>query len=261
MPPHKEEHNLPSGNSGSPTEDFVANNKMNCETVTFEVMSSACLRKSVTINSQGKSVEFRSHPDFPDFQGKITIKFPPLSVLGEEQIFLEIIPPAMIDDARRNRKDGSILVTPIVHLDRNNGSKFLNEVQITLPLIADKDLNNDIDGKCLRLQRGLTLLEGEVRMKRAMFSPQCAYYNKVRRVLKAFCFTGDSSLDFETSGVHLIVQQTAADKVTIDLRKFRSWQEHRRFRMDQLATYFLVVNPAIVKPEEFYTECSVHFSK
>ena len=262
MPPYKNESNLDiPASSGPPAADFVAKNKTHDKTVIFEVMSSAFLRKSVTIDSQEKLVEFRSHPDFPEFQGKIAIKFPPLSVLGEEEIFFEILPPTMIIDAQRNINVESILVTPILHLDRENGSKFLNKVEITLPLIADKALRNDIDRKCLRLESDLTLLDGQVRMERAKFSPQYVYYNKVRRSLKAFCFTGDSSLDFETSGVYLIVQQTAPNKVIIDLKNFSSWQEHRDFRMDELTKYFLVVNPVIAKPEDNHKKCSVHFSK
>ena len=48
-----------------------------------------------------------------------------------------------------------------------------------------------------------------------------------------------------------MAQQTEPDKMQFDLRKFRSWQEHRKFRMDKTKTYFVLANPKRIIPEDY----------
>ena len=247
-------------------------------------------------------IEFRGHAEFPDFQGTIKVDFPALSVLGKEKVFFEIVPDTVVKihnleiakkakrgDIRngitikdsfaagdklegiRNgkgvgvdaRKTNGQIVTPILHIDRQNGSPFLRPVTVTLPLMDDETLQTDIKQSKLKMGEGVRLMDdgNSIQFQQTKFSPvsgvRVTSYDCVRSMLEAFCFTGDSSLDFETKGVYFIAKQKTADTIEIGLRRFRSWQEHRKYRMDETAVYFLATNPAAVGPLDHGSEVFV----
>ena len=280
--------------------------------ITFDITSSSELRQFAVIDSRPKSIVFRSHAKFPDFKGNITVEFQPLTVLGTEKVFFEIVPETVVMKYNRNmtekakscdfKKDIIIgdkftageklegihhgkgvqmnarimakwpecangrIVTPVLHIDRQNGSPFLRPVKVTLPLMDDETLQHDIKQSKLKMGDGVRLTRNgnNIQFQQTKFSPVAGVhvtsYDPVRSLLEAFCFTGDSSLDFETKGVYFIAKQTTADTVEIDLRRFRSWQEHRTYRMDETAVYFLATNPAAVQPLDHGSKVNVCIS-
>ena len=257
---------------------------------TFEITSSSQLRQCVVIDSRSTCIEFRSHAEFPDFQGIIKVEFPTLSVLGKEKIFFEIIPETIVrkhnlETAKKTECDNTDsgittekkftagkkletvrngegvkvdvqkrngqIVTPILHVDRQNGARFLRPVKVTLPLMKDETLQRGIKQSKLKIVDRVTIEDdNNIQISQTKFSPVAGVYDRVRSLLGAFCFTGDSSLDFETKGIHFIAKQENDGTVEIDLRKFRNWQEHRKYRMDETALYFLAVNPAAVESHD-----------
>ena len=158
------------------------------------------------------------------------------------------------------RKTHREVVTPILHIDRQNGSPFLRPVKVTLPLMNYETLQNDIKQSKLKIGDGVRLTEdgNSIEFQQTKFSP--AFGVRRRNLLNAFCFTGDRSLDFETKGVYFIAKQISAETVEIDLRRFRSWQEHRKYRMDETAVYFAAANPAAVEPLDHDSEVHVFIS-
>ena len=269
--------------------------------VIFNIISRSDLRQCIEIDSHPKNIEFRSHAKFPDFQGTIEVEFPPLSVLRTEKVFFEIVPDTVVrkhnleltkkaergdvnngitfddtltageklegiphckgvgvDEQKTNRR----IVTPILHIDRQNGSPFLRPVKVTLPLMDDEKLQTDIKKSNLEMGDRVTMVDGnDIQFQQTKFSPVAGVYDPVRSLLNAFCFTGDSSLEFEIQGVYFIAKQKTAETVEIDLRRFRSWQEHRTYRMDETAVYFLATNPEAVESRDHGSEVEVSISE
>ena len=269
--------------------------------VIFDITSSSDLRQCVVIDSRATCIKFRSYGDFPVFRGTIEVEFLPLSVFGKEKVFFEIVPDTIIMtynhelaekaqygnindgitikdtfaageklEGIRNakgmgvdaRKTNGRIVTPILHIDRQNGSPFLRQVKVTLPLMNDETLQTDIEQSKLKMGDRVTMGDvNNIQFQQTKFSPVAGVYNPVRKLLNAFCFTGDKSLDFETEGVYFIAKQDTAEEVNIDLRLFRTWQEHRRYRMDERATYFLVINPQKVESRDHYSEVQIRLKQ
>ena len=209
------------------------------------------------MDRQGKEIIFKAARGYTGFKKEISIYFPPSSVLGTENISLEIIPEDVIQIY--NVTYGEIaqkkIVTPVLHVDRENGAPFLRPVTVTLPLVSDaskwisRDFGSSSGLKYSPKDSMITILTTK-------FSPSGVCYCDIRKVLVGVGLNDQFNLTYTEFGIYLIVEQYAIGEngntlFKFDIRKFRHWQEHRRYRMDGTKFFCLLLNPEKVQPSDF----------
>ena len=79
--------------------------------------------------------------------------------------------------------------------------------------------------------------------------------------MKAFYFDGDESFEFETLGIYFMAIQTGADQIQFDLRKFKAWQEHRMYRVEQTHNYKLLAYPDRITERDYWSEINATLGK
>ena len=104
-----------------------------------ELLSNEDMILRTPVDKRGKTVIFKATEEYNGLNGHIVVKFPPYCVLGEEKVFLEVIPEDIINSYNKNSGKNSQfekLIFPVLHLDRQNGAPFLRKVAVTLPLLS-----------------------------------------------------------------------------------------------------------------------------
>ena len=220
----------------------------------FEVHSHQELILRTTVNRLGKRITFFASKYYEGFQGEISIFFPKLCVLEEEKVFLEIVPEEIIchyNDSGRTTNKSEKIITPILHVDRENGAPFLKRVAVTLPLVsgAYSWLQGGIKGAPERITYSPEF--SKITMRTNKFSEAGVKFCDVSKCLDALGANDDFSLNYTDLGVYLMVEQLPDMEFKFDFRKFKTWQEHRKFRMDQTKFHCLILNPEAVKKTDY----------
>ena len=203
-----------------------------------------------TINKRGKTIEFRAVNNYNGFRGKIEASFPPFSVLGEEKVFLEIVPEPLVrawnEASKKLNSRVPAIITPILHIDRENDFPFLRDVEISLPIFPRVLREN-----CKMLDN-ISVQNGRAHLRESKFSPKAVCYDEIQGILRALRIDTHFRLAFKKLGVYLLVEQFPQNKFLFDLRPFRDEEEHRLFRMDEKKTFRMIVNPQLVDDESVY---------
>ena len=206
-----------------------------------KVTSDRDLLLRTTIDNPGKKIEFWAMDTYDGFRGKIEVTFPPFSVLGEEKVYLEIIPEHLVGllNERSGKLTSSVpvIITPILHIDRENYAPFLRDVEISLPIF------NRFLGEKIKYCDNILVENGRVHFRESKFTPKAVCYDQFERVLRALRIDTHLSLSFRKLGVYLLVEQFPQNKFLFDLRPFRDEEEHRLYRMDETKTFRMIVNP------------------
>ena len=114
------------------------------ENISVEIKSNQDLLLRLKLGPEGKTISFIDNREDGAFVGTISVDFPPCSVLAEEKVVLEIVPESIVEaynqklaERREDKNSGEPeikLITPVVHIDRENDAPFLNTVTVTLLL-------------------------------------------------------------------------------------------------------------------------------
>ena len=221
----------------------------------IHVYSNRDLLQRRDVNINGKTIVFRAMNGFDGFSDRIKINIPPFSVLGNETICLEIIPEYIVNNYNRMRTN-RIIITPILHVDRKNSAPFLRTVTITLPLTSDSNkwLAPGIKGCPPTMEYSKKMLS--VTIKTKTFSPVAGVYEPIKEVLDAMGLDDESAITYEMRGIYLIIDQLTTFS-EFDLRKFKDWREHRKFRMDETKFFWMLFNPPEMKECYYRKEIKV----
>ena len=227
-----------------------------------KVSNSQQLLLRTTLDRRGKSIIFIADEKYTGFNKEISICFPPFSVLGEEMVCLEIIPEEVIENYNEHFRKKSKVITPVLHVDRQNGAPFLKMVTVVLPLVcgAEKWLPTDCPISCTRTRYSRN--DSTITIQTNKFSPVAASYCEIKKILRAVGLADEYKLTYEEFGIYLMVEQSIGPDANdtlmkFDVRKFRNWEEHQRYRMDTTKTFCLLVNPQIVRETDWYQEIRV----
>ena len=225
------------------------------ETISIDVRCHQDLILRTTVNRRGKKISFAAHKKYKGFKGEITINLPRFCVLEEEDIYLEIIPEEIItyyNDYCHKQIESEKVITPVLHIERNNGAPFLRCVVVSLPLVSNvsqellssriKTLNHNIE---------LDAPSKQIRIRTTKFSEAGVKFSELSKCLDALAMNDDFSLKYTDLGVYFMVEQLPELEFRFDLRKFQNWQEHRRFRMDPTKFYCLLLNPQRVQTGDY----------
>ena len=222
------------------------------EEILVESIQQLMLR--TTVNVQGKLIIFKPVNGYGGLSGPIQIEFPYACVLGEEQLFLEIIPEDVVRYYNSNVAEGAKLITPVLHVDRNNGAPFLATVTVTLPLLKEVcDKPEDIKKRPDRIK--VSEKYSTVEIKTTKFSPVGATFHE--NVLDALGVNDEFNQKYKDLGMYLMIEQGREAKFKFDLRRFESWIQHRDFRMDKSKFMCLLLNPQTVKQEDYGTKITI----
>ena len=88
--------------------------------------------------------------------------------------------------------------------------------------------------------------ELSVTMKTKIFSPVAEVYEPIKKFLDAMGLDDKSAITYEMRGIYMIIDQLTTFS-EFDLRKFKSWQEHRKYRMDETKFFWMLFNPQETK--------------
>ena len=192
---------------------------------------------------------------FNGFRDRMEIDIPPFSVLGKEAICLEIIPEHIVNNYNQMGTD-RIIVTPVLHVDRKNNAPFLRTVTITLPLVSDskKWLASGIRSCPPKMEYSKEELF--VTIKTKTFSPVAGVYEPMKEVLDVMGLDDESAITYELRGIYLIIDQMTTCS-EFDLRKFKDWREHRKYRMDETKFFWMLFNPQETKACYYQKEIKV----
>ena len=213
------------------------------------------------LNRLGKKIVFIPGNNYKGFQGEISILFPPYSVLEEEDIYLEIIPEDIItyyNEKVEKKIKSEKVITPVLHVERDNGAPFLSNVVVTLPLISN--VSQELLSLRIKTSNDKIALGSsfkQIRIRTTKFSEAGVKYDELSKCLDALAMNDDFSLKYTDLGVYFMVEQLPQSKFMFDLRKFRNWQEHRRFRMDPTKFYCLLLNPQRVQETDYQQSIQV----
>ena len=212
-----------------------------------ELHSNQDLILRTTVDKRGKTVIFKATEAYNGLNGDIIVEFPPYCVLGEEKIFLEVLPEDIINSYNEKSSENTQLeklITPVLHLDRQNGAPFLRNVTVTLPILSAA--KNWIVGD-FQCPKHIKYSENDsaVTLETCKFSP-CGVQITVQKVMKALGLDDVFCLTYTESGIYLLMEQFRRGTTTefkFDLRKFRSLQEHQKYRMDETKSLCMLLNP------------------
>ena len=210
-----------------------------------------------SLNRNGRLIKFTAGDGYTGFTGTIIVYFPPYCVLGSERIFLEVIPRAVVqnyNDFLEEQNYSSFVITPIIHIDRNNDVPFLRDVGIILPVFKDFTRTEKTSLKDVQI-----LDEDHLILTESKFSPIGASYDRIKNILKAFRVDTHFSLSFRDSGVYLLFEQLPDRNAVFDIRRFEDEEEHRLYRMDEKKAFRMIVNPQHIKPDVYNTELILTF--
>ena len=168
----------------------------------------------------------------------------------------EIIPEEIIkyynEESQRLNKSEKV-ITPVLHVERENGAPFLRTVVVRLPLVSDYKnwipLRKKIQSQPANID--LDFSSKRICIKTNKFSEAGVKYSEISKCLKALAVNDDFSLRYTELGVYFMVEQLPEMQFKFDLRKFEDWQEHRRYRMDPTKLYYLLLNPQKVSEEDY----------
>ena len=224
------------------------------------------LRLRTKLDKRGKYILFKAAEGYTGFRDEISIYFPPWSVLGTENVFLEIIPEDIIRsyNEKYGEKEKRKVITPVLHVDRESGAPFLRAVSVTLPLLAEaiEWIPHDI-----RVSNALTYSHknSKINISTTKFSPTGVSYSELRKILEAMALNDQFNLTYKEFGVYLMVEQlklstSLKTELKFDIRKFRHWQEHHRYRMDATKLFYLLLNPEKVQKTDYHKDIYVSVS-
>ena len=230
------------------------------------IKSAQDLQQRISVGLRGADITFQSDPEFPCFEGQIKVTIPEYAILGLETLCFEIVPNFLIDEYNERRSRRNLtgrIVTPILHIDRENGSPFLAKVKVTLPWLPGY-LSDEFKVSTENPRSEVKIVESGVAFERVKFSPVagiCHDFNRVQKILEVFCFDGDESLEFETLGIYFMAIQTDAAQIQFDLRKFKTWKEHQMYRVEETHNYQLLAHPGRIKEEDYWSKIKVVIGK
>ena len=156
-------------------------------------------------------------------------------------------------------KDEKIL-TPVLHIDRENGAPFLRRVTVLLPLVsgAAQIMAEGIQGRCpekIQFMEELSMFK----VTTTKFSEAAVKYVEVSKALDALALNDDFSQKYIDLGIYLMLERTSNKEFKIDIRKFRRWQEHQKFRMDETKFFAFLLNPQKVSKRDWDKQIDVFF--
>ena len=243
------------------------------EIETIQIDSNQKLLLRTKLDSRGKTVVFTDIREDPAFKGSISVHFPEFSVLAEEKISLEIVPESIVEMYNNNistagetiRKKSKLesdnadagnidkkLITPILHIDRENDAPFLRTVTVILPALSNV-VNNLKDYEIGTPDRISFSEESKsFKISCVKFSP--VGIAEIRGILRPLKIDSDMSYAFDELGIYFLCEQFQHRHFKMDLRRFVDWQEHRRFRMDESKYLLLVISPQKVQPGDHGTK-------
>ena len=211
-----------------------------------ELHSNEDLILRTTVDKRGKTVIFKATEEYNGINGHIVVKFPPYCVLGEEKVFLEVLPEDIINSYNEKLSKNTQLeklITPVLHLDRQNGAPFLRTVAVTLPILSAAKNWIVGDFQCRKYIQ-YSENDSEITFETRRFSP-CGVKITEEKVMKALGVDDVFSLTYTKFGIYLLVEQFSQGTTTefkFDLGKFRDSQEHQRYRMDETKSLCLLLN-------------------
>ena len=74
----------------------------------IEIQSNQDLILRTTVDERGKTIIMKAAKSYNGFNDKITVKFPPYCVLGEEKIFLEVLPEDIVNSYNEKNSSGKV---------------------------------------------------------------------------------------------------------------------------------------------------------
>ena len=235
------------------------------ENLSFEIKSNQDLLLRLKLGPEGKTISFIDNREDGAFVGTISVDFPPYSVLAEEKVVLEIVPESIVEaynqklaERREDKNSGEPeikLITPVVHIDRENDAPFLNTVKVTLPALSSiTDSFHDFE---IGAPTKMSVDIDSLKVSATKFSPVAVTSvtaQDVKRILRPLKLDQFTSYSFDELGIYLLSEQFENGRFRMDLRKFSDWQEHRRFRMDESKKLILVTSPQKVQRGDINTE-------
>ena len=132
-----------------------------------------------------------------------------------------------------------VIITTILHIDRENDAPFLRNVEISLPIF------NRFLREKIKYCDNILVENGRAHLRESKFSPKAVCYDKFERVLRALRVDTHFSLTFQKLGVHLLIEQLPQKEFLFDLRPFHDEEEHRLYRMDEKKTFRMIVDPQL----------------
>ena len=207
----------------------------------ISVKTQGDLLLATEIDKAGKTIEFVAESESAGFEGHIYLHFPPYAVLGKETIFLEIIPETLISQYNSLCNRQKTILTPILHIDRKIDAPFLRGIDICLPLISGKSIEESP-----KLVDGVRFGGDRFSFEQTKFSPTGVCYDKVEKIVEKFQEYSHFSQCFMNHAVYMLFEQFKGQNFQIDVRKFKDDEEHRSYRCDEKRFFRMIVNPEVV---------------
>ena len=208
------------------------------------------------MDHNGYLIEFKADDGYTGFTGSIAVNFPPYCILGNEKVSVEVIPAQHLKPYNDLLHENGAydpktsLITPIIHIDRQNDVPFLQEIEIFLPIFSKYVL------KELNLSEELSFETGKkerVVLKQSKFSPTGVCYDSVQDIVKSFRVDNQFQFSFRDKGVYFLFEQLEGNNAIFDIRQFTDEEEHRVFRMDESKYFRMIINPQYVKDSDYDT--------
>ena len=133
---------------------------------------------------------------------------------------------------------------------------FLSKGKFLLPLLpgyTSDEFKVPTDNSC----SGVKLVEDEITFESSPIAGICRGFNRVGKILEAFCYDGDESFEFETLGVYFMVFQTGPDQIRFNLRRYKRWQEHQMYRMQETHKYQLLAHADSIREGDYWSKIKV----
>ena len=146
------------------------------------------------------------------------------------------------------------LLTPVLHLDRENGAPFLLNVTVTLPILSAAKAWIGSGVQCPDNMK-ISQDKSNITIETNKFSP-CAP-TIIKNVMKALGLDDVFCTTYTEFGIYLLVEQFSRGTTTefkFDLRRFTDMQEHQKYRMDETKNLCLLLNPQKVLKSDYTKE-------
>ena len=133
---------------------------------------------------------------------------------------------------------------------------FLPKGKFLLPLLpgyTSDEFKVPTDNSC----SGVKLVEDEITFESSPIAGICRGFNRVGNILEAFCYDGDESFEFETLEVYFMVFQTGPEQIRLNLRRYKRWQEHQMYRMQETHKYQLLAHADSIREGDYWSKIKV----